>query len=89
MRLVARAGENCTTESRRAQRGGIGGDCRFGGWVRFALVSGWCALAVFGGVWQRLAHGGVGRVESGCAELFFGIGHFRESSGIGGLGFEV
>ena len=54
-----------TAETQRTRRGGEVGDCRFGGWVRFALVSGWCALAWFGRVW-RVGTCGMPTLADGC-----------------------
>ena len=61
---MRRRGGMCHRDT-EAQRRGEDWDCRFGGWVRFAFLSGWSALAVFGRVWRALA-GGVGFL---CAQL--------------------
>jgi hypothetical protein len=54
-RPAARGRRECATETRR-HRGERGdGDRRFGGWVRFALASRWCALEQVGRSWRALA----------------------------------
>jgi hypothetical protein len=83
LRRVARSGGRFTTEARRTRRG-EGRVCRFGGWVRSAvLVRGWRTeyFGTFGkvaagvcqvGTWLRFAV--LGLVASGCIRLLLHLG---------------